>query len=93
MEYCKKVKEKCPTKTIWCFTGYLLDAELLSPSRARIEVTDEMLSLIDVLIDGRFELSLRNLMLRFRGSENQRVIDLKKTLKEKQIVLYDLEKW
>ena len=53
------------------------------------ECTDEMLSLIDILVDGRFILAQKNIRLRFRGSENQRIIDLPKTLKSSQIVLWD----
>ena len=88
LELLKKAKERYPEKTIWCYTGFTLE-ELLSGSRARIETTDEMLSLIDVLVDGRFVEDLRNLRLRFRGSENQRLLNLKETLKTGQIVLWD----
>ncbi|MDD6735864.1 MAG: anaerobic ribonucleoside-triphosphate reductase activating protein [Clostridiales bacterium] len=88
VEFLKKVREKYPKKTVWCYTGYLLDDELLKPSRARCEVTDEMLSLIDVLVDGEFQLDKKNISLQFCGSENQRLIDLKKTLKENKIVLW-----
>lgn len=84
----KQVKEKYPTKTIWCYSGYLLDEELLKDSRARCEVTDEVLSYIDVLVDGEFVLEKKNIMLQFRGSENQRLIDVKKTLAGGEIVLY-----
>ena len=88
LELLKKAKERYPEKTIWCYTGFTLE-ELLSGSRARIETTDEMLSLIDVLVDGRFVEDLRNLRLRFRGSENQRLLNVKETLKTGQIVLWD----
>ncbi len=85
----EKIKERYPHKTIWCFTGYVLEKDLLNPSRARCEHTDKMLSLIDVLIDGPFIEAQRNLTLKFRGSENQRLIDLKSTLKEGEIVLWE----
>ena len=52
-----------------------------------------MLSLIDVLVDGRFEMDKKNLMIKFRGSTNQRIIDVKKSLQEKTVVLYDVDKW
>lgn len=84
----KRIKEEYPHKDIWCYTGYLLDQQLLKESRVRTEYTDEMLSYIDVLIDGPFIAEEKNLMLKFRGSNNQRVIDLKRTLSEKKIVLY-----
>lgn len=86
--FLKKVKEKFPEKTVWCYTGYLFDDELLRESRARCEATDEMLSLIDVLVDGEFKQELKSLMLKFRGSSNQRIIDVKKSLEENKVVLY-----
>lgn len=82
----RRVCAELPEKDVWCYSGYTLDKELLQESRARCEVTDEMLSMIDVLVDGRFEQDKRNLMLRFRGSENQRLIDLPATLASGQIV-------
>lgn len=86
--FIRRVKEKYPTKNVWCYTGYLLDEELLKPSRARCEVTDEMLSYIDVLVDGEFVLEKKNISLQFCGSENQRLIDVKATLKQGEIVLW-----
>jgi anaerobic ribonucleoside-triphosphate reductase activating protein len=83
-----RVREELPKKDIWCYSGYTLE-ELLGQSRARCEVTDQMLSYIDVLVDGEFVEEKRNITLKFRGSENQRLIDLKKTLAMGQIVLYD----
>lgn len=85
--FLKRVKECYPEKTVWCYSGYTFESDLLSESRARCEVTDEMLSMIDVLIDGRFIEEKKNIMLRFRGSENQRVIDLKESLKMGTTVL------
>ncbi len=83
----RKVRERFPSKDIWCYTGYMLDEELLKPSRARCEVTDEMLSLIDVLVDGEFIQEKKNISLSFRGSENQRLIDLPITLATGEIHL------
>lgn len=88
VELLKKVKEQYPDKSIWCYSGYLFDEELLKESRARCEVTDEMLSMIDVLVDGEFKQELKNITLKFRGSENQRIIDVKKSLATETIVLY-----
>lgn len=82
----KRIKETYPQKTVWCYTGYLLDDELLQESRARCEVTDEMLSYIDILVDGEFVAELKDLRLRFRGSSNQRIIDLKATLAGDEII-------
>ena len=89
VKFIKKVREAYPQKSIWCYTGYLLDEELLKPSRARCEVTDEMLSYIDVLVDGEFVLEKKNISLKFCGSENQRLIDLVPTLEKGEIVLWD----
>ena len=86
--FLKKVKEQYPKKNIWCYTGYLFDEELLKDSRARCEVTDEMLSMIDVLVDGEFRQELKNITLRFRGSENQRIIDIKKSLEAGKVISY-----
>lgn len=85
----KKVKKLYPNKTIWCYTGYTLETELLSDSRARCECTDELLSFIDVLVDGEFVEEKKNISLRFRGSSNQRLIDMKKTLEAGETVLWE----
>ena len=94
LPFVKKVRAQYPDKNIWCYTGYKLDDELLKPSRARCEVTDELLSLIDVLVDGEFIEAQKNISLSFRGSENQRLIDLPQTLSAGRIQLinekYDL---
>ena len=86
--FLKKVKEQYPKKNIWCYTGYLFDEELLKDSRARCEVTDEMLSMIDVLVDGEFRQELKNITLKFRGSENQRIINVKKSLEAGEVISY-----
>ena len=82
----KRIKAEYPDKDIWCYTGFLLDEELLGESRANTEHTREMLSYIDVLVDGRFVESKKDITLKFRGSSNQRVIDLQKTLATNEIV-------
>ena len=67
--FMRRVKEEFPDKDIWCFTGFTLDGELQKDgSHPRCEVTDEILSMIDVLVDGRFVLELKDISLRFRGS-------------------------
>lgn len=81
------IREKYPNKTIWVYSGYTLENELLKESRARIDITDEILSLIDVLVDGEFVLEKKNMMLKFRGSENQRIIDLRKSLAAGETIL------
>ncbi len=90
VHFLRRVKEECPDKSVWCFTGFVLESELQRDgSYPRCEVTDEMLSYIDVLVDGRYVKALRNISLRFRGSENQRIIDLPETLKSGKVVLWD----
>lgn len=82
-------KEKFPDKDIWCYSGFTFE-EITgkAKSRAKTDVSGEMLSLIDVLVDGRFEEEKKDISLKFRGSSNQRIIDVKKTLSEKRIVIY-----
>ena len=86
----KRVKLLFPEKDIWCYSGYTFE-ELTEESRARCECTDELLSYIDVLVDGEFVEEKKNISLAFRGSENQRIIDLKKTFEKGDIVIYELE--
>ncbi|WP_294465256.1 anaerobic ribonucleoside-triphosphate reductase activating protein [uncultured Ruminococcus sp.] len=90
LPFLRRVKSELPDKTIWCYTGYLFDKELLSESRARCEFTDEMLSLIDVLVDGEFVQDLYDISLAFRGSSNQRIIDVQKSLESGEIKLHNL---
>ena len=85
----RKVKEQYPAKDIWCYSGYLFDKELLGESRARCGCTDEMLSMLDVLVDGRFVEALKDITLVFRGSSNQRVIDVKQSLDRGEVVLWE----
>lgn len=85
--FLERIRREFPKKDVWCYTGYTLETDLLSESRARCEVTDRMLSMIDVLVDGEFVEELKNISLRFRGSENQRVINLPETLKTGRTVI------
>ncbi len=87
LPFVKRVKALYPNKTIWCYSGYLFDSELLSPSRAHCPFTRELLSYIDILVDGEFKEELKDITLRFKGSSNQRVIDVQKSLKENKIIL------
>ncbi len=88
LPFLKRLKEQFPKKTVWCFSGYTFE-ELTGSSRARCDVTDEVLSLIDVLVDGEFKEELKDISLRFKGSSNQRIIDVPQSLKEKNIILWD----
>ncbi len=91
LPFLKRVKKEFPNKTIWCYTGYLFDKELLGESRAKTENTLEMLKLIDVLVDGKFIEEQKNISLRFKGSENQRIIDVQASLKENKTILFKIE--
>lgn len=85
----REVRKQYPLKNIWCYTGYLFDRELLTQSRARCEYTDEMLSMIDVLVDGEFVEELKDIRLLFRGSSNQRVINVTESLETGEVVLWE----
>jgi anaerobic ribonucleoside-triphosphate reductase activating protein len=82
----RRVKAELPEKSIWAFSGYLFDRDILS---GRLGDTKEYLSYLDVLVDGPFIQSKKNLSLRFRGSENQRLIDVKASLASGNIVLWE----
>lgn len=86
----KIVKEKFPDKDIWCYSGYTFEKDIIDRMCKEWKETPEFLSYIDVLVDGKFEEDKKDLSLRFRGSSNQRIIDVKKSLKENKTVLFDL---
>lgn len=90
MPLLRRVRETYPDKDIWCYSGYTFEDDLLSESRARCEVTDEFLSYIDVLVDGEFVEEKKNISLSFRGSENQRIIDVPKSLETGKTVIIEL---
>ena len=88
--FVQEVKKRYPDKTIWCYTGFVFDeatGELLE-TKKNTSVTKELISLFDVLVDGPYVEALHNICLKFRGSSNQRVIDVQKTLQAKSCVLY-----
>lgn len=89
LPFLRQVKARFPEKTIWCYTGYVLDRDLIPGGRAYCEASEEMLSYIDILVDGPFIEAEKSLRLRFRGSANQRVIDLPATRAAGQIVIWD----
>ncbi len=86
----KKVKERFPGKDIWCYTGFTYETDLCPGGQRYSQFTDQLLSLLDILVDGRFDQEKRNLMLAFRGSENQRIINMPATLRTGRTVL---EEW
>lgn len=121
ISFLRKVKERFPHKTIWCYTGYTLERDLWgeealgkdsrngkpgkesgedegkkspgedegkkSPGKARCEVTEEFLGLLDILVDGEFMIEQKDIRLKFRGSSNQRILDMKKSMEERRAVL------
>ena len=89
LELLRQVKRKYPEKSIWAFSGYLMDRDILSGRLGPWEITREYLSYLDVLVDGPFILEKKDLSLRFRGSSNQRLIDVPATLKNNAIVLWE----
>ena len=90
LPFLRRVKRELPEKTVWAFSGFTLDEELLRDgSYPRCEVTDDLLALVDVLVDGRYVERLHDISLRFRGSSNQRLIDMNETRRCGKIVLWD----
>lgn len=89
LPFLRRVRAQYPEKTVWAFSGFTWEELHRDGSHPRCEVTDELLSLLDVLIDGRFVEALKNISLRFRGSENQRIIDVKKTLAAGEVTLWN----
>ena len=90
LPFIRKVKKRYPEKSIWCYTGYVLDEKtgLLTATARNTADTAELISYFDVLVDGPFVEELKDIRLKFRGSSNQRVIDVQKTLAKKECVLY-----
>lgn len=88
LELLRQVKAQYPEKSVWAYSGYLFDRDILGGRLGPREITEELISYLDVLVDGPFIQSRKNLSLRFRGSDNQRIIDVKASLKEGGIVLW-----
>jgi len=89
VELLRQVKAKYPEKSIWAFSGYLFDRDILSGRLGDPEITREYLGYLDVLVDGPFIEAQKNLSLRFRGSANQRLIDVPKSLASGTVVLWE----
>ena len=87
----RRIKKEIPDKNVWAYTGYVYDRDLVPGGKRFVDgVTRELLESIDILIDGRFVEELKNLMLNFRGSSNQRIIKMKETLETGEVVLSEL---
>ena len=89
VELLRQVKAKYPEKSIWAFSGYLFDRDILSGKLGDWDITKEYLSYLDVLVDGPFIEAKKNLSLRFRGSENQRLIHVPASLAAGEVVLWE----
>ena len=85
----RQIKRQFPEKSIWAFSGYLFDRDILSGKLGDWKITEEYLSYLDVLVDGPFVEAKKDLMLRFRGSSNQRLIDVQKSLAAGSVVLWE----
>ncbi|MCH5273670.1 MAG: anaerobic ribonucleoside-triphosphate reductase activating protein [Lachnospiraceae bacterium] len=85
-----KVKKRLPDKDIWAFSGYDFEKDIMGYMYREWEATRELLSMIDVLVDGEFIEEQKSLALRFKGSANQRTILVQESLAAGKIVLYDL---
>ncbi len=86
----KKAKEKFPDKKIWCYTGFDFEKDVVGKMAKQSDTTKELLKYIDVVVDGKFEEDKKDLKLKFRGSSNQRILDVKESLKENKPVEYKL---
>ncbi len=89
LPFVRRVKEKYPDKTIWCYTGYLFDRDILRDFCGKYEETAKILSYLDVIVDGEFIEAQKDISLRFRGSSNQRIIDVKKSMQSGIVALLE----
>lgn len=87
----RRVHQMYPQKNIWCYSGYLFDRDIVGKMCKESETTRELLSYIDILVDGEFIQEQKNLKVNFRGSDNQRIIDVKKSLETGKVVHWEGE--
>jgi anaerobic ribonucleoside-triphosphate reductase activating protein len=88
LPFLHQIKQRYPGKTIWCFTGFRLEDLRTVGTHPHCEATDELLTMLDILVDGRFVQAQKDISLQFRGSRNQRVIDLKQTFARGEICIW-----
>lgn len=92
-QICKAVKERCPGKNIWLYTGYTLKASdfdnTVDIGWDNALLRNHILAMCDVVVDGKYDKDLRDISLRFRGSSNQRIIDVKNTMRTNSICLWE----
>ncbi len=89
LELLKKVRVEYPEKSIWLFTGYLYDKDILEKMVPTLPETKQILELLDIMVDGPFIEEQKNLNLKFKGSENQRTINVQESLSRNEIILWD----
>ena len=89
VDFLRQMKAKYPDKSVWAFSGYLFDKDILAGKLGPWEITQEYISYLDVLVDGPFVLEKKDLSLRFRGSSNQRIIDVPASLQAGEVVLWE----
>ena len=87
--FLERVRKQCPGKNIWCYTGYIYERDVLERMVPKWNETSRILELIDILVDGPFMEEKKDISLRFRGSSNQRIIDVKKSLAAGETILWD----
>ncbi len=85
----RRFKEAYPNKDVWCYTGYLFDEDIVKDMMVKWPETRELIKYIDIIVDGKFEQELKDLNLIFRGSSNQRIIDVQKSLETNDIILWE----
>ena len=85
----ERLRKKYPEKSVWCFTGYDYEADLLTGKKGDIDTNIRLLSTLDVLVDGKFVEELKDLNLLFRGSSNQRIILVRPSLEKDEVVLWN----
>lgn len=89
LPFLREVRARFPQKDVWCYTGYLFDRDILDDFCEKWEDMKAFLSCLDVIVDGEFVQAKKNIGLRFRGSENQRIIDVRESLRQGKIVLWE----
>ncbi len=90
-EFLERIKKAYPDKTVWCYSGYDFEADLLAGKIGDWAITKRMLNCIDVMVDGEFIEELKNPSLRFKGSSNQRIIKVRESMEKDEVVLWDNE--
>ena len=89
LPFLRRVKAQYPEKTVWAFTGFVYDRDLIAGGRKHTDFTDEMLSYVDILVDGPYVEELHDITLQFRGSSNQRIIDMTLTRVRGQLTIWE----